>query len=153
MIAEALLGLALAIPADNNSHTIPEFSRYASESSERGWQPSAYRGKYFVKVDEPLRKCIGTRESHFQYMLSNGGAYQFMSGWKPISGAWMLKKEARQMFGDKAANRMFNDLSKRPFNQWSRYWQDALYSTVMNWEGRRSGWKHWAPTVPGTLCR
>lgn len=148
MIAEALLTLAIAgnTPA---IQPMPALTRYESHSTERGWRPSLYRGKWFRKSVEPIRKCIGTRESHFQYMLSNGGAYQFMSGWKPSAGAWMLKREIRAKHGRKAADHAWHVLASHPFNQWSRWAQDALFYTV--WRDGK-GKHHWDPTVAGTGC-
>lgn len=132
---------------------LPTLLRVNSVGNERGFKKSAYRGKYFHKGDESLRKCIGTRESHFQYMLSGGGAYQFMSydRW-PISLSWMVKKEVRKQYGKRLANKMQKILSKHEVNQWSRYWQDAAFYTVLNYNGRHSGIKHWTATVPGTDC-
>ena len=149
MIAEAILGLVLT--AKPEVAQMPPLTRYAVVGdNHRGYEPSAYRGKWFDRKTEPIRKCIGTRESHFQYMMSNGGAYQFMasSRW-PISLTWMLKPEARQMFGKKQANRMQRELRERPVNQWSRYWQDAAFWVV--WR-HGAGRHHWDPVVAGTGC-
>jgi len=147
MIAEALL--TIVVHTTPQIQPMPALTRYESASSERGYRPSLYRGKWFRKSVEPIRKCIGTRESHFQYMLSNGGAYQFMSGWKPRAGAFILRREMRDVYGNRRAQHAWKVLASHPFNQWSRWAQDALFYTV--WANGR-GAHHWNPTVPGTGC-
>ena len=118
--------------------------------NHRGYQKSAYRGRWFDPRWESVRKCIGTRESHFQYMLSDGGTYQFMASnrW-PISLAWMMKKETRKVYGKAQANRMWRVLSHHEVNQWSRYWQDQAFWVVFR---HGAGKHHWDPTVAGTGC-
>jgi len=132
---------------------LPTLLRVNSADDERGFEKSAYKGKYFHRADETLRRCIITRESHATYMLNGGGAYQFMSydRW-PISLSWMLKKEIRKHYGKRLANKMQKILSHHEVNEWSRYWQDAAFYTVLNYKGRHSGIKHWTATVPGTDC-
>ena len=118
--------------------------------NHRGYQKSAYKGRYFDPRWESVRKCIGTRESHFQYMLSDGGTYQFMASKRwPVSLAWMMKKETRKVYGKRAANKMWQVLSQHEVNQWSRYWQDFSFWRVFD-HGR--GKHHWDPTVAGTGC-
>ena len=130
--------------------SLPILMRVNTPDDERGYEKSAYRGKWYDPRYESIRKCIGTRESHFTYMMSNGGAYQFMSydRW-PISLAWMMKKETRKEYGKAAANRMWRVLSKTEVNKWSRYWQDFAFWVV--WR-HGAGKHHWNEIVPGTGC-
>lgn len=129
---------------------LPTLLRVHTPDDERGYEKSAYKGRWYKPQWESVRKCIGTRESHFQYMLSNGGAYQFMASdrW-PVSLSWMMKKETRKMYGKQAANRMQRVLSNHEVNQWSRYWQDFSFWVVFR---NGAGKHHWNPTVPGTGC-
>ena len=142
------------VPAKKKAPRLPTLLRKNTKGDDhRGFEKSAYRGKFFHKGDEPLRKCIISRESHATYMLSDGGAYQFMSydAW-PVSLTWMMKKETRKVYGNKKANIMQDILSKKELHYWSRYWQDKAFYTVLNYKHRHSGIKHWAATVPGTDC-
>lgn len=141
---------AHAEPRPGVTATMPELLRKHSPQSVRGYEPSSYRGKWFDKKYEPVRKCIVKRESGGAYMMRGGGAYQFMSydRW-PISLAWMMKKETRHMYGNAEANRMWDVLSRHEVNQWSRYWQDFAFWRV--WR-HGHGRAHWNPTVPGTGC-
>lgn len=151
VLSVALIATSVhAEPRPVTGAVMPELLRKHSHETHRGYEPSSYRGRWFDKRTEPIRKCIGTRESHFQYMLSDGGTYQFMASnrW-PVSLAWMMKKETRHDYGKTAANRMFRVLSRHEVNQWSRFWQDQAFWVV--WRHGK-GAKHWLPTVPGTGC-
>ena len=46
--------------------------------------------------------------------------------------------------GEKNARQMLARLRAKPMNTWPRYWQDAAFSTVANWEHTGSGIAHWA---------
>lgn len=129
---------------------MPTLLRVHSRDDERGVEPSAYRGRWFVKRHEGIRKCILRRESGGAYMMRDGGGYQFMSysRW-PRSLSFMLKPETRAVFGRSEANRMQRVLRSHEVNEWSRYWQDAAFWVV--WR-KGAGAKHWNPTVPGTGC-
>ena len=114
----------------------------------RGVEPSLYRGRYFVPRLETMRRCIVRRESmgHYDVISPSGsyfGAYQVS---RPLArgATWMMLPEHRRLLGAKVARRILADLRDRPMSTWPRYWQDAAFSTVMNWEHPGSGASHWA---------
>lgn len=135
---------------------MPTLLRVNSSESARGYEKSSYRGRWFDKRYESVRKCIGMRESHFTYAMGSnggpnlGGTYQFMASdrW-PVSLSWMMKKETRRVFGAAEANRMQRVLSHHQVGEWSRYWQDFAFWRV--WR-HGAGRAHWNPIVPGTGC-
>lgn len=115
----------------------------------RGIEPSLYQGEFFDPASEEVRKCIIKRESEGQYDVRGGGgnnyfgAYQ-MSDALGDGATHMMLKEHKSILGEKAAKELMAELRQTPVNQWSRYWQDAAFSTVYNWEGPGSGASHWA---------
>ena len=124
-----------------------------TESAEtldmRGIEASMYEGEFFDPTAEDVRKCIVKRESEGQYDVRGGGgnnyfgAYQ-MSDALGDGATHMMLKEHKRILGDKAAKELMVELRQTPVNQWPRYWQDAAFSTVYNWEGPGSGASHWA---------
>jgi hypothetical protein len=71
------------------------------------------------------------------------GAYQVSSSLARGATHMMLKEHAALM-GESNAKRVLAQLRKTPINKWPRYWQDALFSTVANWDHTGSGVRHWA---------
>jgi len=115
----------------------------------RGIEPSLYQGEFFDPASEEVRKCIVKRESEGQYDVRGGGgnnyfgAYQ-MSDALGDGATHMMLKEHKSILGEKPAKELMAELRQTPVNQWPRYWQDAAFSTVYNWEGPGSGASHWA---------
>lgn len=114
----------------------------------RGVEGSLYQGRYFKDRVEPLRRCIAQRESMGQYGVVSAsgsyfGAYQ-VSRELARGATWMMLREHKRLLGAKAAKQILSRLRATPMNQWPRYWQDAAFSTVMNWQYPRSGAAHWA---------
>ena len=114
----------------------------------RGVEPSLYRGKYYRSAIESKRKCIVDRESEGHYDVVNPsgayrGAYQ-VSASLARGATWMMLKEHKQLMGKQAAKRTLATLRAKPMNTWPRYWQDAAFHTVANWEHTGSGIAHWA---------
>jgi hypothetical protein len=114
----------------------------------RGVEPSLYRGKYYRSAIEADRKCIVDRESEGHYDVVNPsgayrGAYQ-VSAQLARGATWMMLKEHKQLMGSKAAKQTLAKLRTKPMNTWPRYWQDAAFHTVANWEHTGSGIAHWA---------
>ena len=114
----------------------------------RGVEPSLYRGKYYRSAIESKRKCIVDRESEGHYDVVNPsgayrGAYQ-VSASLARGATWMMLKEHKQLMGKQAAKRTLASLRAKPMNTWPRYWQDAAFHTVANWEHTGSGIAHWA---------
>jgi hypothetical protein len=114
----------------------------------RGVEPSLYRGKYFRSASETKRLCIAKRESegHYDVVSPSGsyfGAYQ-VSRELARGATWMMLKEHRKLMGPAAAKKVLSGLRAKPMNSWPRYWQDAAFHTVMNWEHTGSGSAHWA---------
>jgi hypothetical protein len=115
----------------------------------RGIEASLYEGKFFDPSLEDIRTCIVKRESEGQYDVRGGGgnkyfgAYQ-MSDALADGATHMMLKEHKDILGADRAMELMAELRDTPVNQWPRYWQDAAFSTVYNWEGRGSGASHWA---------
>lgn len=114
----------------------------------RGVEKSLYRGRFYRSAVESQRLCIAHRESegHYDVVSPSGlyfGAYQ-VSRALARGATWMMLKEHRALIGDKAAKAVLARLRAKPMNTWPRYWQDAAFSTVMNWEHTGSGAAHWA---------
>jgi hypothetical protein len=125
------------------------FSMKSSATRDmRGVEPSLYRGKYYRTAVESRRLCIVRRESEGHYDVVNPsgsyrGAYQ-VSGTLARGATHMMLKEHKALMGDANAKRVLAQLRKTPINKWPRYWQDALFSTVANWDHTGSGVRHWA---------
>lgn len=114
----------------------------------RGVLPSLYRGKYFEPTLEERRRCIVERESsgHYDVVSPGGGyfgAYQ-MSPELGVGATWMMLDEHKKLLGTETAKQVLAELREQPVHTWPRYWQDAAFSTVHNWEGKGSGAAHWA---------
>ncbi|HBJ73313.1 MAG TPA: hypothetical protein DDY88_06350 [Actinobacteria bacterium] len=111
-----------------------------------GVEPSLYRGKFFRPSVERVRKCIVQRESsgHYTSVSRSGyrGAYQ-MSGALGRGVTWMMLKEHRALLGSNEAQQAMVKLRTTPISKWTRYWQDAAFSTIYNWKKTKSGAKHW----------
>ena len=124
-----------------------------TESAEtldmRGIEASMYQGEFFDPTTEDVRKCIVKRESEGQYDVRGGGgnnyfgAYQ-MSDALADGATHMMLKEHKRILGEKEAKDLMAELRTIPANRWPRYWQDAAFSTVYNWERPGSGASHWA---------
>ena len=71
------------------------------------------------------------------------GAYQ-MSDALADGATHMMLKEHKRILGVDEAKKLMKELRETPVNQWPRYWQDAAFSTIFNWEGSGSGASHWA---------
>lgn len=114
----------------------------------RGIERSLYRGKYYRPSVERLRQCIADRESEGYYDVTSSsglyfGAYQ-VSRALARGATWMMLREHKKLMGAKAATAILEKLRATPMNRWLRYWQDAAFSTIMNWESTGSGRAHWA---------
>ena len=115
----------------------------------RGVEPSLYRGQFFDASKESIRRCIVKRESEGHYDVRGGGgnryfgAYQ-MSDALADGATHMMLKEHKKILGKKEARSLMKQLRATPPNAWPRYWQDAAFSTVYNWESPGSGARHWA---------
>jgi hypothetical protein len=128
------------------------FARFTVSSKAtkdmRGVESSLYRGKFYRSAIEAKRKCIADRESEGHYDVVNPsgayrGAYQ-VSASLARGATWMMLKEHKQLMGEKAAKTTLAKLRAKPMNMWPRYWQDAAFHTVANWEHTGSGIAHWA---------
>jgi hypothetical protein len=114
----------------------------------RGVERSLYRGKYYRAASETKRLCVVRRESEGHYDVVNPsgayrGAYQ-VSAALARGATWMMYKEHKSLMGEKAAKQVLARLRATPMNKWPRYWQDAAFHTIINWNGTLSGAGHWA---------
>jgi len=145
-------GLAEQSRADIGELQRAEFAIFTSESPETlaidGLAPSMYQGRYFTPAGEARRLCIVERESNGRYdAVSPGGVYRGayqMSAELGEGATWMMLPEHKQLLGSSAAKAILSELRTTPVHRWPRYWQDAAFSTVHNWEGWESGASHWA---------
>lgn len=114
-----------------------------------GVQPSLYRGRFYRAKVERERRCIVRRESsgHYTSVSRSGyrGAYQ-MSSALARGATWMMQPEFTRVMGATAAERAMQRLRATPAHRWTRYWQDAAFSTIYNWEHVKSGARHWNAT-------
>lgn len=129
-----------------------QYAYFTTESARtrdlKGYEPSLYRGKYYRASVEQRRKCIVIRESEGRYNAINPtrkyrGAYQ-VSPELARGVTWMMLKEHKTLLGEERAKRILEKLRKSPMNTWPRYWQDAAFSTIHNWEHTSAGAAHWA---------
>jgi hypothetical protein len=114
----------------------------------RGVERSLYHGTYYRAASETKRLCIVQRESEAHYDVVSGsgsyfGAYQ-VSRDLARGATWMMLKEHKKLMGDHAARVVLARLRATPMNKWPRYWQDAAFHTVINWDHTLSGASHWA---------
>ena len=114
---------------------------------QTGVEASAYHGKFFRKAQEPKRKCIVRRESNGHYFSTNRsggyfGAYQ-MTRALAVGAGWMMRSELRDMFGFTVGTELSRKLRKTEPHKWNRFYQDMAWYTVVNWNGRGLGLKHW----------
>lgn len=129
--------------------TFTDFTlRSARTRDMRGIEGSLYRGRFFHPVTEKVRLCVIRRESlgYYDVVSPSGsyfGAYQVS---RPLARGvtWMMLKEHRALMGRDRARQVLTRLRHQPMNTWPRYWQDAAFFTVMNWESLHSGRRHWA---------
>jgi len=118
-----------------------------------GVQPSLYRGKFYRPSLEHIRRCIVSRESSGHYFsISHSGTYRGAYQMSPAlarGATWMMFPEFQKILGEKAAEVAMLRLRTTPMHQWTRFWQDAAFSTVYNWEHANSGASHWRATNRG----
>ena len=135
--------------------TVKVSAEYRSAKSKKakdrmGYEPSLYKGEWYDRRYEDSRKCIMSRESHFNYRAANRsssarGAYQFLdNNWrKPL--VYMMLKESKQK--NDGLKKEIRTLFNKPINTWSRYYQDRAFFTA--WQHGR-GSHHWY--YPGHRC-
>ena len=131
----------IARPANAQAHP-----RLGSDSRHARGRAEHVPGPLFRASVETKRRCIAERESEGQndVVSHNGyyGAYQ-MSPELARGATWMMSREHRVILGDQAAVRVLAKLRGTPLSRWPRYWQDAAFSTIYNWQGTGSGAAHW----------
>lgn len=144
---------AQAVPAVPGSPTTTSAQRMlaftmTSEQTRdlRGVEPSLYRGRYYRASVEKKRQCIVKRESegHYDVVSRSGyhGAYQ-VSRALARGVTWMMLKEHKALLGEQQAEAVLAKLRSIPMSKWPRYWQDAAFHTIYNWEYTGSGKRHW----------
>lgn len=114
---------------------------------------SLYKGKWFVKKHEKVRRCIRARESDNRYnaVSKTGryrGAYQF-SPELAVGAAWMIQDDLMRTVGKARARAIGVALRATKMNKWHPYWQDRAFWIIWN---KGEGRSHWTHTVPGTGC-
>lgn len=124
-------------------------TRSAQTQDMRGIEPSLYQGKYFTPKTEDIRACIVKRESEGNYDVQGGGGNRYFGAYQMndelADGAtWMVLDEHKDILGAEQARVLMEDLRATAVTKWPRYWQDAAFYTIYNWEGPGSGAAHWA---------
>ncbi|CAB4615218.1 unannotated protein [freshwater metagenome] len=118
-----------------------------------GIESSLYRGQYYRSNLERIRRCIVRRESSGHYFsVSHSGKYRGAYQMSPAlarGATWMMFPEFKKILGEKAAEVAMLRLRTMPMHKWTRFWQDAAFSTVYNWEHTNSGASHWRATNRG----
>lgn len=152
---DALSATAAKAPTAVSAGQLPgdsERARAASRAnrSTSGYQLSLYKGIWYQPKAEPFRRCVMSRESHYNYRAKNRhssamGAYQLLdSKWRHSLVA-MMRAESRKtkdgLLGEIKA------LKNTRLQMWGRYWQDRAFWTAYQ-KGR--GWRHWY--LPGSFC-
>ena len=153
MIAESLLALALAAPADpvtpdrEAAATRPSRSAPAirDAASMHGIRPSTYTGHYYTTSGERFRLCVIRRESNGNYDAANPsssarGAYQFLGAWQwslPYMVADALRREG---VAGRDARRIRVALQRIPINHWSREIQDIAFFAAYRFGAGRHHW-------------
>ena len=126
------------------------FTTASPEATDRrGVEPSLYRGRFYRSSVERVRLCIVRRESEGIYTVRGGGGNRYYGAYQMnddlADGAtWMMLPEAKQLLGESVARALMAQLRETPVTRWSRYWQDAAFFTIYNWERPGSGREHWA---------
>lgn len=125
----------------------------AATLDRSGVEPSLYRGKFYRPSLEHIRRCIVHRESSGHYFsISHSGTYRGAYQMSPALArgvTWMMFPEFQKILGEKAAEVAMLRLRNHPMHKWTRFWQDAAFSTVYNWEHPNSGASHWRATNRG----
>jgi len=124
---------------------------HSSKSKDmRGWLPSLYKGKYYREWQESYRKCVANREASFTYMLRGKGSqdtYAWFGTYQMtpelLEGvSWMMAAESRKT--KDGLRWEARSLINKKGNQWSRYWQDRAFYTILNYSSDWSGIHHWS---------
>jgi len=134
--AEVDLGARLAV---EKSHALGS----PDSQDMKGFEPSLYRGKWYMPKKEEIRRCIMDREANHNYRaVSAGGlyrgAYQMNRG-LARGVTFMMQKEVKKEMGPEAVA-VVKQLRKIPTQQWNRYWQDRAFWTI--WRNGK-GKHHW----------
>ena len=134
--AEVDLGARLAA---EKSHALGS----ADSQDMKGYEPSLYRGKWYMPKKEQIRRCIMDREANHNYRaVSAGGlyrgAYQMNRG-LARGVTFMMQKEVKKEMGPEVVA-VVKQLRKIPTQQWNRYWQDRAFWTI--WRNGK-GKHHW----------
>jgi len=143
MITSLVLAAAITL---SPTHA-PQVHMTKADPIQTGYQTSAYKGKYYHKSQERIRKCIGQREGRFQYWgTGSHGLYQStyqMTAPLVRGAAWMMGPELRKMFGKKTGDKIQYRLLHTQGKHWHRFYMDMAFWTVANWNGKGSGLHHW----------
>lgn len=127
-----------------------QFTTHSHHTKDmRGIEPSLYRGDFFTAKSEERRRCIVKRESEGRYDVQGGGGNRYFGAYQMndqlADGAtWMMLDEHKRVLGAEQARSLMAELRATPVTEWPRYWQDAAFYTIYNWDGHGSGAAHWA---------
>jgi hypothetical protein len=147
VIAEAVLATVLMLTPGSMPSSPPPPTASVSDPDQTGRQPSAYTGRKYRAEHEQFRLCVAQREGRFQYGVtgSNGfyeSTYQ-MTDALVRGAAWEMRDELVDTWG-RAGWRTFRVLLRTPGRNWSRFYMDMAFWTILNARGDLSGARHWA---------
>lgn len=162
IVAFALLIAVLAAsPAHAATPPVPpSVVATRDDPDQTGVRASAYTGWYYRPADEGYRRCVAFREGRgFYGGTGRNGFYQStyqMTNALVRGAAWMMTDELKSMWPDRW-RLIRNTLLDTPGHLWHRFWMDMAWWTVVNWDGPRSGVRHWhlagSRCVPGMAIR
>lgn len=155
-----LLALVAPVAKTATPPTPPPVVAMPSDPDQTGVRASAYTGRYYRAVDEGYRRCVAFREGRGFYGGTGANGY-YQSTYQMTQAlvrgaAWMMTDELREMWPDRW--RVVRDtLLDTPGHLWRRFYMDMAWWTVANWNGPRSGVRHWylagSRCVPGMVAR
>lgn len=147
MIESLLLATVIMTSEKQSVQAPPPPVAAISDPNQTGIQESAYKGKYFTASMEPYRKCVAYHEGRHQYWTTGGnGFYEStyqMTDALVVGAAWMITPELKKTYGRDTALKIRDTLMDTRGREWSRYYMDMAFWTVLNWEGQGSGLHHW----------
>lgn len=154
LVLAGFLGVVSVALIATSVHAAPNMpvrvidGRGYNKPSMSGYQPSHYRGKFYHRDQDAYRACVGERESNWHYAATPkhstaNGAYQWLTPWHH-GLPYMMGHELRSRYGTRIGNQIRDKLLSRPIYRWSRFMQDMAFYTVLNWDHKYSGAKHWS---------
>jgi hypothetical protein len=146
MIPVLAIGLMLSITTP--SLPAPPAITMSKSAPEMSAPVLLYNGKYALPGQREFTLCVLKRESNNHWFSTNrsgGYAGGFQFSYALTKGAsWMIEPELITMFGKTTGHDIAVTLRKTPMQKWGPFYQHMAFATVLNWNGKNSGARHWA---------